>query len=112
MGGIVYAAMRFLESNPIGVLGVTEKQIQAIASETRAEEIVLYSTDECPYGHQAMAWLKANGFAYTYCNMSVVRRCEAEFLSYGATGTPYLIVRGHHMKDGFDSDEFIEALAK
>jgi hypothetical protein len=24
----------------------------------------------------------------------------------------YLIVRGHHLKDGFDSDEFIAALAR
>jgi hypothetical protein len=35
-----------------------------------------------------------------------------EFNSYGADGTPFLIVRGHQMKDGFDSDEFIAALTK
>lgn len=37
------------------------------------------------------------------------RLCEGDLESLGS-GVPYLIVRGHHMKDGFDSDEFIAAL--
>jgi glutaredoxin len=28
----------------------------------------------------------------------------------GSTGVPYLIVKGHHMKGGFDSDEFLVAM--
>jgi hypothetical protein len=27
-------------------------------------------------------------------------------------GVPYLIVKGQHMKDGFDSDEFVAALGR
>jgi len=41
-------------------------------------------------------------------------RCEQEFRDYGANGTPYLVLqrhgKSHHMKDGFDSDEFLAAL--
>jgi glutaredoxin len=70
------------------------------------------SSDSCPYSREAKAWLRANGFPFTDCNLSTDPHCEAEFLSHGATGTPYLIVRGHHLKDGFDSDEFIAALAR
>jgi hypothetical protein len=48
------------------------------------------------------------------CNMSVERRCEAEFKAYGGNGTPFLVIRRggkeHHMEDGFDSDEFLAAL--
>ncbi|WP_198118000.1 hypothetical protein [Massilia rhizosphaerae] len=44
--------------------------------------------------------------------MSVDKQCVREFNRYGADGTPFLIVRGHQMKDGFDSDEFIAALTK
>jgi hypothetical protein len=45
-------------------------------------------------------------------NMSADNQCLKEFKSYGADGTPFLIVRGHQMKDGFDSDELIAALTK
>jgi glutaredoxin len=117
--------MRYVEGNPewvsrvtsiitdvTGMTGVTEERIKVLASETRAGDIVLYSSDSCPYSREAKAWLQTNGFPFRDCNLGADRHCETEFLSYGATGTPYLIVRGHHMKDGFDSDEFIEALAR
>jgi hypothetical protein len=46
--------------------------------------------------------------------MSVEPRYEQEFRSHGAEGIPYLVVRRNgrtrHMKDGFDSDEFLAAL--
>lgn len=88
------------------------EQIHALATTVRAEEVVMYSTSECPYCAQAKAWLNRYGFAFTECNMSLEPRCEQEFRAYGADGTPYLVVRGHHMKDGFDSDEFLAALRR
>ncbi len=46
--------------------------------------------------------------------MSVDSRCASEFQALRGNGTPYLVVRGprgeHHMKNGFDSDEFLAAL--
>jgi glutaredoxin len=89
-------------------------QIQTLAASVKAEEVVMYSTTECPHCHAAKGWLAQNGFAFTECNMSVERRCEAEFKAYGADGTPFLVIRRngkeHHMKDGFDSDEFLNHL--
>ena len=40
--------------------GATE--IQALAAGVKAEEVVMYSTTECPYCAQAKAWLNQNGF--------------------------------------------------
>lgn len=84
--------------------------IATLAASVQAEEVVIYTTSTCTYCAQAMRWLDQQGFAYTECNMSTTPRCEQEFMAHGATGTPYLVVRGHHMKDGFDSDEFLAAL--
>ena len=46
--------------------------------------------------------------------MCLARRCERQFLAYGATATPYLVIRRggrtYHMKDGFDSEEFLRVL--
>ncbi len=84
--------------------------VATLAASVKAEEVVIYTTSTCTYCAQAMRWLDQQGFAYTECNMSTTPRCEQEFLRHGGNGTPYLIVRGHHMKDGFDSDEFLAAL--
>jgi glutaredoxin len=93
---------------------LTATQIQTLAASVKAEEVVMYSTTECPYCHAAKGWLAQNGFTFTECNMSVERRCETEFKPYRADGTPFLVIRRggkeHHMKDGFDSDEFLAAL--
>lgn len=96
------------------VADLSIEQIRALAATVRPEEVVMYSTTECPYCAQAKSWLNRYGFPFTECNMSVDSRCEQEFRNYGGDGTPYLVVqRGgktHHMKDGFDSDEFLMAL--
>jgi len=58
--------------------------------------------------------LSQYGFAFTECNMSLSNQCIDEFKSYGANGTPFLVIhRGnkvHQMNDGFDSNEFLAAL--
>lgn len=98
----------------LGGGGMDEASVKQLAATVRAEQIVMYSTNECGYCTQTRSWLSEHGFAFTECNMSREARCEDEFRALGATGTPYLIVRGprgaHHMKDGFDSDELIKAL--
>jgi glutaredoxin len=88
----------------------SSEQISQLASSVQPGEVIMYSTTECGYCHQAKAWLNQNGFAFTECNMSIDQRCQQEFNAYGAIGTPFLIVRGQQMKDGFDSDEFLQKL--
>lgn len=93
---------------------VSAAEIAALAATVQPADVVMYSTTKCPHCAQAKGWLSQNGFAFTECNMSIERRCESEFKSHGAVGTPYLLVqrhgKTHHMKDGFDSDEFLAAL--
>jgi len=88
----------------------TEAGLRAFAATVDAEDVLMYSTTHCPHCAQARSWLKRYGFDWTECNMSTTPRCEHEFRALGADGTPYLVVRGHHMKNGFDSDEFLAAL--
>jgi glutaredoxin len=89
---------------------MSSDQIGTLAAAVKPGDVVMYSTTECGYCTQARAWLNQNGFAFTECNMSVDQRCVQEFRSYGADGTPFLLVRGYQMKNGFDSDEFLAAL--
>ncbi len=91
---------------------VSAADLGALAATVKPGDVTMYSTTECAYCTQAKGWLHQYGFAFTECNMSVQPACESEFKHFGATGTPYLVVRGRHMKDGFDSDEFISLLTK
>ena len=95
--------------------GMDEAAVRRLAASVRAEQVVMYSTTECGYCTQARSWLNGYGFAFTECNMSLDSRCVDEFHALKGEGTPYLVVRGprgeHHMKEGFDSDEFLSALS-
>jgi hypothetical protein len=55
--------------------------------------------------------LNQYGFIFTESDMEVRPQCADDLQAIGGgVGVPYLVVRGHHMKDGFDSEEFIAAL--
>ena len=109
-GLVILVAIWLWQGRTAGKTAGAPSDMATIAASVKAEEVVIYTTSTCTYCAQAMRWLDQQGFAYTECNMSTTPRCEQEFLRHGGNGTPYLIVRGHHMKDGFDSDEFLAAL--
>ena len=109
---VAIALLRLLPFGGSGSSGdLDSDQIRTLAASVRADEVVMYSTTECVYCAQAKGWLSQNGFAFTECNMSTSPACVQDFTRYGGTGTPYLVVRGHHMKDGFDSDQFLALLS-
>ena len=90
--------------------GMSAEALHTLAASVKPGEVLMYSTTECTYCAQARLWMSQNGFAFSECNMSERDICVREFQALGADGTPYLIVRGHHMKNGFDSEEFLELL--
>lgn len=101
-------------------VGTSASDLQALAATVKPGDVVMYSTTECTYCAQAKGWLAQYGFAFTECNMSVSSQCEREFRDYGGNGTPYLVMRRngpkghkvHHMKNGFDTDEFVALLSE
>lgn len=89
---------------------VSEDELKQLAATVRQGDVVIYTTTGCPYCAQAKAWMTQYGFEFTECDAEVSATCAQELSTLDADGVPYLVVRGHHMKDGFDSDEFIAAL--
>ena len=89
---------------------VSEQELRQLSSAVKSDDVLIYTTTECPYCAQAKAWMTQYGFHYRECDAQVSNACAAELERLGGVGVPYLIVRGHHMKDGFDSDEFVAAL--
>lgn len=90
--------------------GATRQELRALAATVRPGDVVMYSTQSCGYCIQAKRWLTRHGFAFTECDIEREARCEREFTEHGADGTPYLLVRGQPMPNGFDADEFVALL--
>jgi len=88
---------------------LSTEELTQLASTVRPDDVLIYTTTDCQYCAQAKAWMTQYGFAFTECDAQVRADCARDLQALGS-GVPYLVVRGHHMKNGFDSDEFIAAL--
>jgi glutaredoxin len=96
--------------------GASANDLRRLAATTAQSDVVIYSTSWCPNCKAAKQWMAQQGFSFTECDVERSASCAAELAAHygssGDQGVPYLVVRGHHMKDGFDSDEFIAALRR
>jgi glutaredoxin len=112
----VWQGLRVGTSHGVASIGaritgsVSAEELTKLATTVKQGDVVIYTTTSCPYCAQAKSWMSEYGFAFTECNTETSNVCANEFDSFKSDGVPYLVVRGHHMKDGFDSDEFVAAL--
>lgn len=112
LAGVVWGGVNWSSSSARVKTEISSEEMSQLAAKVKPSEVVMYTTTECTYCHQAKAWLDSQGFAFTECNMSIDARCEREFTGYGGSGTPLLLVRGKAMNDGFDSNEFLALLQR
>ena len=100
-----------ISSMGAGISGnVSAAELTALSAKVQAGEVVMYTTTSCPYCAQARSWLNQYGFIFTECDAEASPECAQQLQALGGNGVPYLIVKGRHMKDGFDSEEFVAAL--
>jgi len=72
-------------------------------------DIVLYTTNTCPYCAQARDWLATHQVPWRDCNVDRDATCLATFEAQGAPGVPLVNVRGH-WRLGFDPSWLGQAL--
>lgn len=95
-----------ISSNP------STEQLTQLATSAATSDVVMYSATWCPNCAAAKSWLGQYGFKAQVCEVDKDSACQAQLQTLDPQmGVPYLIVKGRHMKDGFDSDEFLAALA-
>jgi glutaredoxin len=89
------------------------KQLTALAAKTQPEDVMLYGASWCPHCRNAKQWMHTYGFRFQECDVDKDSACTADFRRFSSDGgIPYLVVKGHHMKQGFDTDEFVAALSQ
>ena len=89
---------------------VSGEQLTALAASSQVSDVVFFTAPWCPYCTQAKSWMAQYGFKYEECDIQARSECASQLRGLGGDGVPYLVVKGHHMKDGFDSDEFVASL--
>lgn len=91
---------------------LSAEQLTQLAASAAASDAVMCSATWCPNCAAAKSWLGQYGFKAQICEVDRDSACQAQLQTLDPQmGVPYLIVKGRHMKDGFDSDEFLAALA-
>lgn len=89
------------------------EQLAQLAASSQPGDVLMYSATWCPNCTAAKGWMGQYGFKPQVCEIDKDSSCLSALKSLDPQGgVPYLIVKGHHIKDGFDSDEFVAALAK
>jgi glutaredoxin/predicted RNA-binding Zn-ribbon protein involved in translation (DUF1610 family) len=86
------------------------EQLAALAASSKPGDVYMYTADWCPNCRAAKGWMAQYGFQYEQCDIDKDHGCKSKLDSLGSDGIPYLIVKGHHMREGFDSQEFVAAL--
>lgn len=66
---------------------------EAVRLGSQRHELVVYSTDTCPYCARARAWLDANGARWRECNVERDAACQRSYQDQGAPGVPLVQVR-------------------
>lgn len=95
-----------------GQAGSSESGLVTLAASAAPSDVLFYSAPWCANCAEAKGWMRRYGFKYQECDIDARPECAQQLRGMGGDGVPYLVVKGHHMKDGFDSDEFIAALQK
>ena len=92
---------------------VTTAQLQQLAAASAAGDVQMFSASWCPNCASARSWMDQYGFKYELCDIETSPACKSQLFSLDAQGgIPYFIVKGKHMGDGFDSEEFINILKR
>lgn len=65
---------------------------EAVRLGSQHHELVIYSTDTCPYCARARAWLNAQGARWRECNVEREDACQRTYQAQGAPGVPLVRV--------------------
>jgi len=85
------------------------QQGQDVRVKVRADDIVMYTTDTCPYCAKAREWLTEQKVPWRDCNVDHEAQCRTDYEAKGSPGVPLMKVRGQWQL-GFDPDWLVQTL--
>lgn len=71
-----------------------DRVAEAVRQNARNGDIVMYTTNDCPYCAAARRWLDGHGVPWRECNIDRDAACMAVFQAKGGPGVPLVQARG------------------
>jgi len=102
--GLVYGGVQLLQGRHNG------QQAQALRVAAKPGDIVMLSSQTCPYCERAREWMSEQRVPFKECMIETDAACLAEFQARGGLGTPTMVVRGRTVV-GFDPARVAEILS-
>jgi glutaredoxin len=65
-------------------------------------QLVVYTTTQCPYCHQAKDWMTANKIPFSERNLDLSPEYEKDFRAAGGVGVPHFVINGQ-TQSGFNA---------
>ena len=76
-----------------------------------ADQVVVFTSNTCPYCTLAKNYLEEKGVEYTEKNVQTDKDARKELMEMGHMGVPVLIVKGEEIV-GFDKEKLDDLLAE
>jgi glutaredoxin len=99
---VVWAGVQWIGSDRTDRLG------RDVARLAKPGDIVMVSSQTCPYCRMARSWFQAYGIPYSECLIEQDATCAATYDKLQRPGTPVLLVRGQR-QDGFSAERIARA---
>ncbi len=96
LAGAAWAGVQLLNTSSEDRLG------RELAASARPGDIVMLSSETCPYCTQARLWLTHHRVTFSECFIERDAACAARYEALQSPGTPTLVVRGKR-QIGFDA---------
>jgi glutaredoxin len=87
----------------------SERIGRELAANAKPGDIMMLSSETCPYCKRARAWFNENRVVFGECFIERDPACRAAFDALQSPGTPMLVVRGHRQV-GFSAERVAQAL--
>ena len=89
----------------------SERIGREMAANAKTGDIMMLSSETCPYCNEARAWFRGHQVVFGECFIERDPACAAAYEALQAPGTPTLVVRGQGQV-GFSAERVAQALRK
>lgn len=94
-----------------GAPGGEAQEMAKLVAGLEASDVMIYGASWCPHCKAAKKWMGEQGIKFEECDVQASKTCADQLMRLDPQGgIPYFIVKGQHIKDGFDAAEFVAAL--
>jgi glutaredoxin len=109
LGRILLCATLAISS--AAALTLTAAPAHATAPDGKTLEVVMYSTQGCPYCEKARQWFTSKNIVWDERDIEASETARAEWKSLGGMGTPLIMINGKRI-NGYSEGEMAAEIAK